>query len=246
MSLVFYSGGHYHENSTLNQRCIELSGRRTPKVTFIPASSEDGLEDFRDFVDAWDQFKTCQFVYFPIDYPYSEEMRRRAFNSDVIFLSGGNTYYFLKHLKENGLMADLANAHQEGRIIAGLSAGAIIMTPTINTAGFPHFDCDENFVGLKTKKALNFVNFEIFPHYMHTQRYRSALKTHSKHSRNGIFALPDASGIIATPSGLELSGPAHLYVKGNELNLSKILRTNIQNFSFVEKRKYPRFNSSLL
>jgi len=244
MSLVFYSGGHYYDNTPLNKRCIELSGRRTPKVTFIPASSDYGLEDFRDFVEAWDQIKNCQFVYFPIDYTFTDEMKNRALSSDIIFLSGGNTYNFLKNLREKGIMNDLADAHKSGRVIAGLSAGAILMTPNINTAGFPEFDRDENFVGLKVKKALNFVNFEFFPHYTHSARYRKAIKTYSQKSKNSVFALPDTSGLIVTPEGLELSGPAYLFIKGQELNLSKVLKSKVQTFSPVERRRYPRFSTT--
>lgn len=244
MSLVFYSGGHYYDNTPLNKKCIELSRRRVPKVTFIPASSDYGLEDFRDFVEAWDQVKNCQFVYFPIDYPFTDEMRNRALSSDIIFLSGGNTYSFLKNLRAHGLIQDLVNAHKSGRVLAGLSAGAILMTPNINTAGFPSFDCDENFVGLKVKKALNFVNFEFFPHYVHSTRYREALKSYSLKSNYGIFALPDSSGLIVRPEGLEISGPAYTFLKGQELNLSKVLKSKIQTFSPVERRRYPRFSTS--
>ncbi len=244
MSLVLYSGGHYFENLALNKKCMDLSGRRTPKVTFIPASSDYGLEEFREFVEAWDKIKNCQFVYFPIDYQYSDELKNRALSSDIIFLSGGNTFYFLKHLKENGLMEALATAHQSGRVIAGLSAGAILMTPNINTASFPSFDCDENFVGIKSKKALNFVNFEIFPHYIHSARYRSALKTYSQKSRNGIYALPDGTGIVVTQQSLEVIGPSYLFLNGHEHNMSKVLRNDVQTFCPVERRRFPRLTDT--
>jgi dipeptidase E len=53
---------------------------------------------------------------------------------------------------------------QDGGILTGLSAGAIMMTETIEMAGYPPFDCDENEDNLKNLKSLNLVDFYFFPH----------------------------------------------------------------------------------
>lgn len=241
MNLVFYSGGHYHNNRYLNRRALSFIRRRVPRITYIPASSEYGLEDFRDFVDALDSIKKCQFVYFPIDYPYSEEMKQRAFESDMIFLSGGNTYYFLHHLRQTGILDDLHNHAQEGRVLAGLSAGAILMTPNINTAGFPKFDCDDNFVGLKAKRAMKMTQFEFFPHYTHTKRYVDALKDYTRRSRNPVFAIPDESGLVCTERGVEILGTSFLYMKGQCSPITKCQLDHGNSFDFIEKRSHSRY-----
>ena len=57
--------------------------------------------------------------------------------SDLIFLGGGNTFYFLKHLKSTGLIDELKTFAANGGVLCGLSAGAIIMTPHVHTASFP-------------------------------------------------------------------------------------------------------------
>lgn len=226
MSLVLYSGGHYIDNKNLNRICIESTGKRHPKITYIPASSEWGLEDFREFVEAFDEIRRCHYVYFPIDYNFSEEMRSRAFESDIIFLSGGNTFYFLNNLRLKNLLPSLMKFHKDGKTLAGLSAGAIMLTPQIKTASFPSFDCDENFVGLKNYQSLNLIPAEFFPHYCHTPRYKKALLEESLKTTNPIFAVPDESGLIYSENELRIFGSAYLYHQGHMISFARNKKRN--------------------
>ena len=221
MSLVLYSGGHYKDNEALNRICIESSGKRHPRITYIPASSEWGLEDFREFVEAFDDIRRCHHVYFPIDYNFTQEMKARALESDIIFLSGGNTFYFLKNLRKSGLLDELKNFHLSGKTLAGLSAGAILLTPNIQTASYPSFDCDENFVGLRNLKAMNLMPVEFFPHYTNSARYKAALMQASKKSSHPIFGVPDTSGLIYSENELRILGSAHLFHKGHHLSFAR-------------------------
>lgn len=83
-------------------------------------------------------------------------------------------------------------------MIAGLSAGALILTPRIDLAGFPEWDRDTNDVGLpkREQKGLGLVDFEFFPHYRRSKRYRDALCDYSRGKRNPVYACPDGSGIV--------------------------------------------------
>ena len=83
--------------------------------------------------------------------------------SDVIYLSGGNTYYFLHHLRRSGPIPVLREFVARGGVLAGLSAGAILMTPHIGLAGYPSFDRDENDVGLRNEASLALVDFALPP-----------------------------------------------------------------------------------
>ena len=91
----------------------------------------------------------------------------RLHRSDIVYLAGGNTYYFLDHLRRSGLLDELALFARRGGVVAGLSAGALILTPHIGLAGYPAFDRDENTVGLGRSgcRGLGLVGFEFFPHY---------------------------------------------------------------------------------
>jgi dipeptidase E len=224
MSLVLYSGGHFADNAALNRACLDATRKPMPRVTYIPSSSDYGIEDFREFVAAFEEVRACTFAYFPIDTPFTDEMRSRALASDVIFLSGGNTFYFLRNLRKLGLIGDLRHAHASGKVIAGLSAGAILLTPNIGTASFPSFDCDENFVGLRNFAALGLAPFEFFPHYSHSERYRRALAGASRRTKNPIYAAPDGSGLVVSNGEFRVMGSAHVFHKGHMLSIAKASR----------------------
>jgi len=224
MSLVLYSGGHYLDNGALNKACLDATQKRMPRVTYIPSSSDYGLEDFREFVTAFEAVRACEFVYFPIDTPFTQEMRGRALESDLIFLSGGNTFYFLRNLRRLRLLSELRHAHARGKVIAGLSAGAILLTPNIGTASFPSFDCDENFVNLRNFAALQLTPFEFFPHYAQSERYKKALMSASRRTRNPIYAAPDGSGLVVSNGDFRVVGSAHVFHKGHSFSISKPTR----------------------
>jgi len=224
MSLVLYSGGHYADNEPLNRACLDATRKPLPRVTYIPSSSDYGVEDFREFVEAFETVRPCEFAYFPIDTPFSSEMRSRALESDVVFLSGGNTFYFLRNLRRLGLLKDLRHAHAEGKVLAGLSAGAIMLTPNINTASYPKFDCDENFVSLRNFAALQLAPFEFFPHYAQSDRYRKALLAASRKTKNPIYAAPDGCGLVVSSGDFRVVGSAHVFHKGHSFSIAKSIK----------------------
>jgi dipeptidase E len=118
--------------------------------------------------------------------------------SDIVYLAGGNTFYFLAHLRSSGLLDELAKFARRGGVIAGLSAGALILTPHIGLAGYPDFDRDANDVGLarSRRQGLGLVDFEFFPHYRRSKRYREALCAYSSDGRGPVYACSDGSGIV--------------------------------------------------
>ncbi len=217
MRLVFYGGGDDLDNKTLDSALIKLAKNKKPQITYIPSCSYDHDVDFIDFIEQYKYFGVSKFIYFPIDIPYDKVLFKEAFKSDIIHLSGGNTYYFLKYLRQNSLMVRLREFVRKGGILTGLSAGAIIMTPNIATAGFPSFDKDENEENLKNLASLGLVSFEFFPHYRNSHRYDKEIIGHSKKTSNPIYACPDGSGIIVTESTLSFIGKAFCFYKGKKI-----------------------------
>ena len=115
---------------------------------------------------------------------------------DIVYLAGGNTYHFLHHLRVSGLLEAVGRFASRGGVVAGLSAGALILTPHIGLAGYPAWDRDENRIGLSGRgcRGLGLTRFEFFPHYRRSARYRDALLDYSRRSRLPVYACPDGSG----------------------------------------------------
>ena len=80
-------------------------------------------------------------------------------------------------------------------VIAGFSAGAAILTPTINIVTKEwSYGKDSNNVGLDNLAGLNLVDFEVLPHYTETDE--ESLEKYSKQSKYDVEPIPDDFYIV--------------------------------------------------
>lgn len=217
MKLVFYGGGFASENISLDKRLILLLKTKNPLITYIPSCSIYGETDFIEFVEQYYNFGFKRIINFPIDREFDPILRASIFRSDIIHLSGGNTYYFLKMLRKTGMLKDLKKYVKDGGILTGLSAGGIIMTPDIETAGFPSFDRDENEENLRNLKAMNLVRFNFFPHYRNSIRYDQEIFQYTKKTKYPLYAATDGSGIIINGESITFHNKVYCFYEGKKI-----------------------------
>lgn len=232
MKLVFFSGGHLHENNKLYSHTVRLSGHNDPLMTFIPNSSVDGEIEFEEFVASFHPLGVRRFLYFPLDVPFDPVMEETVLKSDVIHMGGGNTFYFLKHLRGSRFLQKLKLFAKNGGVLSGLSAGAIVMTPTIETASFPSFDCDVNEENLRNFKSMGLAPFHFFPHYRASKRYDRELSGFSRKIDAPLFACPDGAGIISDNGDLTFTGRCVGFIAGKKVLINPF-RTPVQSVNKV-------------
>lgn len=219
MKLVLYSGGDEDDNRPIDKELVRLSNKSNPTITFIPSSSYFIETEFVEFAKQFQKHRVNRLINFPVDVEFSDVLKEEVLKSDIIYLGGGNTYYFLKHLRKSKMLEELRSFVANGGILAGLSAGAIIMTPSIGMAGIPDFDRDDNDDNLKNLKSLGLVNFEFFPHYKNSKRYDLALKEYSYTKQKKVYASSDGCGIILDKEDIKFIGKTFLFDNGNKISL---------------------------
>lgn len=216
MKLALYSGGHDFENKEMDRNLLEVVGKKNPKAAFIPASSFLSHLDFKEYVSQYKRYGVKRFIHFPVDTSFSEVLRQEVLSSDIIHLSGGNTYYFIKHLRKAKMLKELKDFVARGGVLTGLSAGAIIMTRSIHTAGFPEFDRDENEDQVKNLRGMGLVNFEFFPHYRNSLRYDKEILKYSMKTHNPIYGCPDGSGVLISEGERRFVGKCFCFFRGKK------------------------------
>jgi dipeptidase E len=222
MSLVFYSGGFASENEKIDRTLLDIcKNKENIQITFIPSCSFFADNEFQDFIKQYKKINIKKIIKFQVDQFYSETLKKAVLKSDIIHLGGGNTYYFLKHLRKSSFLNELKKWNKNGGILTGLSAGAIIMTKTIETAGFPSFDKDDNDEEITNLKGMELVDFEFFPHYKNSKRYDTELVNYSKTTKLPIYACPDGSGIILDDNELRFMGKAACFYNGHKHFMNK-------------------------
>lgn len=198
-TLILYSGGQNRGNQTLHRELVRVARRKTDKplrLTYLPFCSDGSMTYFMRAVRRYSRFGVKEFCCLRADERPTSAQIRSALKTDIVYLAGGNTFYFLKALQKSGLIHFLREYAEGGGILAGLSAGAHILTPHIALAGEPGLDPDDNEVGLRALSGLGLASFEIMPHFDPTPSRVRALRAYSRRSRFPIYACPDGSGIV--------------------------------------------------
>lgn len=134
----------------------------------------------------------------------------RLFACDAIHLSGGHTGDFLMRLKRSALLAPLRDWARGGGVLIGVSAGAILMAPTIATDALFLGERPEDVEG----EALDLMPLEFFPHLDDDAAYLPALLRYSRHTRRPILACNDGDGAVVHEGRVACFGKAIWIVDG--------------------------------
>ncbi len=217
---MLYSGGGSRENRRLLQETSTLlKGKKDPLVVFVPADSEDAEEDFADFQRKFRSTGVSRFLLFPLSQRLTKKRMRILFSADAIYLGGGNTFYFLKTIRAKGLLHKFRRYSKSGGILMGLSAGSILLTPTITTAAVPSQDSDENDVNLRNWRGMGLVPFEFSPHYYFSKSGDRELIEYSKNCEHPIYACKDGEGIVVKNGEIRFIGAVKVFHRGAKMRV---------------------------
>ena len=226
MKLVLYSGGQSRSNHLLHREFVRLARigkprKRPLQMTYIPFCSDTSNVFFHRAMRRYRAHGVERFFCLHVDEPHSRDELETALSSDLIYLAGGNTFYFLKNLRASGLLPRLREFALNGGVLAGLSAGGLIMSPTIASAGEPGLNPDENGVGLRDPRALNLFPFEFSPHFEATRREIEAHLEYSTRTKYPVYASADGGGLVIHDEILTVYGHAVLFHRGSMIRLEK-------------------------
>ncbi|MEK7496837.1 MAG: Type 1 glutamine amidotransferase-like domain-containing protein [Patescibacteria group bacterium] len=121
-----------------------------------------------------------------------KNISRDLLSSSVIYVAGGNSFKLLKYTRIRNFRKIIEDLLKRGGIYIGASAGSVIMGSTIKSCSV--FKRDENKVGLKDFSGLNFVPYEIYPHYK--AELNLAIKEYEKVNKIKVARLKDGECII--------------------------------------------------
>lgn len=127
-------------------------------------------------------------------------LARAMTGSDAVFLCGGNTYEFLQYARHIGLFALLRDFEARGGVIVAESAGSIILSPDIATAGIPGTDADVNTPGLTDLQAMGRLAFHVSPHFepesMTAAMDLQELQQLADRSGREVVVIEDGEGLV--------------------------------------------------
>lgn len=123
-------------------------------------------------------------------------------NKDIIFVSGGNTFYLLYWMRKSGFHEIITTFLERGGLYVGASAGSYVACPTIEQATWKHQD--RNKIGITDLTALNLVPFLITAHF--EEKYRRIIESAAKRTQYPIVALNDKQAVLVDRSRVKVIG----------------------------------------
>jgi len=137
------------------------------KIICIPTAAkvEDGPKDWLD--NELNQFRKVGFnlTMFDIDRASEEDVSRALEDADIIYVTGGNTFFLLEKMKACLFERYVRKALERGAVYIGSSAGSIVCCPEID---FVKTMDDRSKAYLEDTEGLNLIDFLIMVHMDHS------------------------------------------------------------------------------
>ena len=111
-----------YETKEIDEEIVRLSNKSNPKLLFISIASSNREEYFNVIKKVYKDLG-CIVSHFDVDSSY-EEMKEAIFNTDIIYVGGGNTRYLMEVLRGKKIDELLIEAYNRGIVCSGLSAGS--------------------------------------------------------------------------------------------------------------------------
>ncbi|GLF90189.1 putative peptidase Lmo0363 [Bacillus safensis] len=178
-----------------------LKGKR---VTFFPTAS--AVEEVTHYVaaakEAFHQLG-MQLETVQIDEQSTEEITQMIEQNDVIYVSGGNTFYLLQEFRKHRLDDVLKKEINNGKLYIGESAGSLIMAPSIEYISL--MDDQEKAPELSSFQGFNEISCYPVPHVHNAYLGEAAQQIMEKHQQTlNLCPLSDEQVLLITGEQAEV------------------------------------------
>ena len=213
--IIAIGGGGFGRNpkhNLIEKYILKQSNVKKPNILFIPTASAEDKSYIVNFYSCFSRLDCSpSHITFFQRTPRLDSLVNKA---DVIYVGGGNTKSMLAVWKEWKLDKMLLKAYQNGKILCGVSAGAICW--------FEQGITDSWASNLNTMDCLGFIDGMACPHYQEEKDRRPSVHKLLK-NKNAI-------------SGYAIDGGAAVHFKKGEYykSLQFYSNSNVYKVSLVD------------
>lgn len=199
--IICYGGGKIDSCDGLNnniefgKEVIKISGKKSPKLLYIPTASEDSLSKVESTIEYFGNKLGClvDVLYLVNKQSNSEHFRAKILSSDIIYVSGGNPIKLMKTWRKHKIDKFLVEAYEKGIVLAGKSAGAICW---YKYGGAYTGRINNGNLGLMKVRGIGIINATLCAHYNTVgENRRTDLRDLMKKSHGVAIALDNCCGI---------------------------------------------------
>lgn len=200
MKIVAIGGGEIGrpgtkiETEEIDREIIRLTGKKHPKLLFIPTASGDSESYYKVIKDYYGKRLNCKIdvLNLMLQRPSETEIKDKVFSSDIVYVGGGNTLKMLKLWRKYGFDKVLKTALNKGIVLSGVSAGAICWFKYGNSDSLKFKDKRNPLIKLR---GLDFIPLMACPHYDSERTRRPSLRKMIKNNGGRAIALENCSAL---------------------------------------------------
>ena len=177
--IVAIGGGEIKdfETLTIDKELIRLTGKKHPKLLFIPTASSDSEGYCVGVKKYFGEKLSCKVdVLLLLNGELStNDIKKKILNSDIIYVGGGNTLKMMRVWRKLGVDKILKTAWERGVVLSGLSAGSICWFDSGHSDSMAFYNAEDwKYINVK---GLGFIKGVHCPHY-DTETLGAKRRTH--------------------------------------------------------------------
>ena len=190
-------GGFYSiETTSIDKEIITQTGKKNPKLLFVPTASfdSDNSERYFEVIEKHFSKLGCRVdvLYLIKDKLSKKEIEEKIMSADAIYVGGGNTLLMMKIWIKLGVDKILEKASQKGIVLSGLSAGMICWFKYGSSDSMRYYNSKADLIKVK---GLNFVSALGCPHYNFEKDRKPDLKKLMKKTPGVAIALDNCCAL---------------------------------------------------
>jgi dipeptidase E len=166
--IIAIGGGEIAELETLpiDTYIVQQANKQIPQALFIPTASGEPAGYIETFNKVYGEILGCKTdVLLLLNRETSEkEIKEKILSADIIYVGGGDTGKMLSVWKSKRVDEYLKQAFENGKVLAGLSAGSICWFK------YGHSEISEDPIEFIRLDALGFIDAIHCPHYNEGER----------------------------------------------------------------------------
>ncbi len=235
------------ETTAIDKEIIKQSGKKHPKLLFIPTASRDAanyIETVNKYFGGKLGCKTDTLLTVR-EKPGFKTLRDKILGADIIYVGGGNTLYMMTIWRKLKIDKLLRQAYEKGTVMSGLSAGSICWFKYGNSDSRKFSNpASKNFIRVK---GMSWFKLTMSPHHIREkERKTELLRLIKKHGGIGL-ALDDYAALeilddkFRIISSKPIAQAYKVYFNNKKFSYIKIPKNKFLPISVLTEKLYHNF-----
>ena len=199
MKLVLIGGGEIgrgttsYETKEIDEEIVKFSGKEKPKLLFIGLAS-NFADSYYDYVKNIYRELGCETMYLKKKNVTKNPdiVKNKIQEADIIYIGGGDTIKLMDTVKEYHIDELLIEAAKRDCVIAGISAGAILLSNKgLSDSYILRGESDD----YKYVEGLNIIDINICPHYHSDDKKQEDLEKILKNTKDEVYGIENCTAL---------------------------------------------------